>query len=98
MAKIKRVLAFSTAAAVLIIMLFSTAYIIHEADHDCTGDGCSICYQISACISTLKTLSYAVVAAAIAVAFTYSSSIQPVNFPVCTAHVTLVALKVKLSN
>lgn len=93
----KRALAGIIAVAVLIVMLFSIAYIVHEADHDCIGDGCSICNQIGVCISALKTLSYGVIAAALAAAFKPVLFIKLLRFSSPVPKGTLVALKVKLS-
>lgn len=97
MTKTKRALALSAAVAILVVMLLSAAYIVHEADHRCIGEGCSICYQISVFIGTLKTLSLAVVATAFTAVLTRAFALQPAKFHVGVPTVTLVTLKVKLS-
>lgn len=93
----KRILAGIIAVAVVFVMLFSAAFIVHEADHDCIGDGCPTCYQISVCISTLKMLSYAVVAVAVAAVLRHFACVQPIIRPICLLKITLVARKVKLT-
>lgn len=98
MSKKSRAAAMLLAIAVLFVMLFSACYIAAESDHDCTGEDCPICWQISLCESTLKSFGLAlllVIFAAFIGFFTLSlpslrdrSAVQP----------TLVSLKVKLSD
>ena len=87
------------AVAVAFVMLYSVIYISAESSHECTGENCPVCHQISICQSTLKELSAVVLAAAIsAVALIYNLCMC---FYACTNFVqryTLVSLKVKLSN
>ena len=86
------------AAVLAVVMLFSAVYIAVEADHDCFGDDCAICRQISICENLLKSLGLAGAAAVITAAFTYTmcKAILPCAETIGT--LTLVALKVKLSN
>ena len=72
MEKKKRVLAALFAVSVLFVILYSALFIAAHADHDCVGDDCPICYQINICQSTLKNLSFAVSAVALAAAFKYT--------------------------
>ena len=86
------------AAVLAVVMLSSAIYIAVEANHDCSGDDCAICRQISICENLLKTLGLAGAAAAITAAFTYTMcrAILPCAETIGT--LTLVALKEKLSN
>ena len=86
------------AAVLAVVMLSSAVYIAVEADHDCTGDDCAICHQIGACENLLKSLGLAGAAAAITAVFTYTmcKAILPCTETIDT--LTLVSLKVKLSN
>jgi len=94
----KRIMAVVLAALVLIVMVSSSLYIAEHADHDCTGEDCSICQQIYLCTQTLKTLSLAFIAA---VAFCALSALLYITIrqaeTVCVPH-TPVSLKVKLTN
>lgn len=94
----KRIMAVILAALVLIVMVSSSLYIAEHADHDCTGEDCSICQQIYLCTQTLKTLSLAVIAATVFYAFSalLSITIRQVE-TACVPH-TPVSLKVKLTN
>ena len=98
MTKRKRIISLVVAAAVLFVMLYSALYIAAEANHDCVGENCPICYQINVCQNALKNLSLAVCAAVFAAALPYTLCR---GISVCTDYAqsyTLVSLKVKLSD
>ena len=86
------------AAVLAAVMLSSAIYLAVEADHDCSGDDCAICRQISICENLLKTLGLAGAAAAISAAFTYTVCRAILPRAEMNGTLTLVALKVKLSN
>ena len=86
------------AAVLAVVMLSSAIYIAVEANHDCSGDDCAICRQISICENLLKSLGLAGAAAAITAAFTYTMSRAILPCAETIGTLTLVALKVKLSN
>lgn len=94
----KRILTAVLTALVLVVMLSSSLFIIEHVDHECTGEDCQICQQIYLCTQTLKTLSLAVIAAAVFYVFSalLSITIKQVE-TACVPH-TPVSLKVKLSN
>ena len=86
------------AAGLAVVMLSSAIYIAVEANHDCSGDDCAICRQISICENLLKSLGLAGAAAAITAAFTYTMCRAILPCAEMNGTLTLVALKVKLSN
>ena len=86
------------AAVLAVVMLSSASYLAVEADHDCSGDDCAICQQISVCENLLKSLGLAGAAAAISAAFTYTVCRAILPCAEMNGTLTLVALKVKLSN
>ena len=43
-------------AAVLFVVLFSSLYIMLEADHDCCGEDCHICETLENCQATLHQI------------------------------------------
>ena len=86
------------AAVLAVVMLSSAVYLAVEANHDCSGDDCAICRQISICENLLKTLGLAGTAAAITAAFTYTVCRAILPCAETSGTLTLVALKVKLSN
>ena len=81
-----------------VVMLSSAVYIAVEADHDCSGEDCAICHQIGVCEDLLKSLGLAGAAAAVTAAFTYTMCKAILPCAETTDTLTLVALKVKLSN
>ena len=86
------------AAVLAVVMLFSAVYIAVEADHDCSGEDCAICHQIGVCENLLKSLGLAGAAAAVTAAFTYTVCRAILPRAEMNGTLTLVALKVKLSN
>ncbi len=52
--KTRRFLAAVGVAILLGFQAFSTAYVIHEADHECCGEGCQVCVQLQQCIANLQ--------------------------------------------
>ena len=98
MTKKKRIISLAVAVAVLFVMLYSALFIAAEVDHDCVGENCQICYQISVCENTLKNLSLAVCAVAFAAAFTYTLCRSISACAEVAPSYTLVSLKVKLSD
>ena len=98
MVKPKRILAMLMAVAIFAVMLSSALFLAEEADHDCIGDGCQICVQMNVCRGILKSLSLVL---HVAVAVLLAACISCGRFWPCgksTHQVTLVTLKVKLSN
>lgn len=98
MTKKRRIAAMAMCLALLFAMFFSTAYIIRETNHNCTGENCPICHEIQICQQILNTVGTAVLGAAV-------FSFMPVFLITLTsahrreaAAVTLISLKVKLSD
>ncbi len=52
--KTRRILAAVGAAFLLGVQVLSAAYVAHEADHDCSGEGCPICVQIQHCVANFQ--------------------------------------------
>ena len=98
MEKKTRIAALLLAATVLLVMLYSALFIAAEADHDCVGENCPICYQINVCQNALKNLSLAVCAVAFAAAFTYTLCRSISACADVIPSYTLISLKVKLTD
>ena len=98
MTKKSRLITGLLAAVLAAVMLSSAVYIAVEANHNCSGEDCAICRQISICENLLKTLGLAGAAAAISAAFTYTVCRAILPCAEMNGTLTLVALKVKLSN
>ena len=52
--KTRRLLAAVGVAILLGFQVFSAAYVAHEADHDCSGEGCPICIQLQQCVANFQ--------------------------------------------
>ena len=49
----KRISALLLCIGIILVLSVSAAFIIHEADHDCTGEDCPICRNIAVNIRLL---------------------------------------------
>ncbi len=97
MIKSKRLAAVLALLAAL-IMLFSVLFIAIEAGHDCCGDDCAICAQMRACEDLLRNLLPA--AALLLSACCFRAPVDAFAGSECRFFypLTLIALKVKLSD
>ena len=98
MTKKLRLITRLLAAVLAAVMLSSAVYIAVEADHDCSGDDCAICRQISICENLLKSLGLAGAAAVFAAAVRYAPCRVTPSCAELVRTFTLVSLKVKLSD
>lgn len=66
MNKKQRFIAVLMAAVILFLTLSFAVYSVHNAEHDCIGEGCTICIQIDMCRNLVTSISVAVIAVYIA--------------------------------
>lgn len=93
-----RLLPLLMAALLAFALLCSVLFMAVEAHHDCTGQDCPVCQQLSACGHMLKTAAVSACAAVFAAALPL---LVCMIFSVRTAPVqadTLVTRKIKLSD
>lgn len=96
--KKRRMIAAVMCLALLLVMVFSAAYIVIEATHNCIGDGCPICHEIQICQQVLNTVGTALVRVAVSLGALFLL-VAPVHTLFRAAKVvTLISLKVKLSD
>ena len=98
MTKKSRLITGLLAAVLAAVMLSSAVYIAVEANHNCSGEDCAICHQLQACENLLKSIGLAGAAAAITAAFTYTVCRAILPCAEMNGTLTLVSLKVKLSD
>jgi len=98
MTKKRRITATAMCLGLLLVMFVSTIYIIQESGHNCTGEKCPICHEIQICQQILSTVGTAVLGAAV-FSFTlfFLKALTSVHRRESAA-VTLISLKVKLSD
>ncbi len=63
-----RILTALSVTAVLFVVLFSSLYIMLEADHDCCGEDCHICETLENCQATLHQIGAVPVAGSAVIA------------------------------
>jgi len=85
-------------ALVLFIVLFSSFYIAVEADHDCSGDNCSICACIEQCETALRNLAGYGAAVLITVSAVLFLIRTIVSLRVFLLKKTPVSMRVRLNN
>ena len=98
MTKKNRRIAFVLVLTVFFVMLSSVFYISAEAEHDCSGENCLICYQINLCKNVLKSAGQ-IIPVIFFVSLTYIfSGVLPFFPNALSYHPSLITLKVKLSD
>ena len=84
------------AAVLLLTLVFSAFLLAVEADHECSGEDCSVCALLQLCETLLRRLEGSVAAlAAVSLLFCVLSLCVPVSSP---APSTPVSRKVRLNN
>ncbi|NLT10649.1 MAG: hypothetical protein GXY08_14305 [Ruminococcus sp.] len=95
----KRVISWMLAIVFSLVIFGSSCFIITHADHDCIGDDCSVCMELSECHKTLNTLGTAFMCSAnLAVMMFISFMIASCFTTTRSDHATLISLKVELLN
>ena len=92
MAKRQRRIAVLLAVLTVLALGISAAFLLHEAGHDCIGEGCPICRQIAAVRVVFEALAPMLwVVLAVAAVVRLLRLVRPL-LPLCTP----IRLKVKL--
>lgn len=86
------------AAITVLVVLFSSAYIVEHADHDCTGEDCPICEQLYACARNLNNLTAAAMVVTVMLVLRFALQAVAGQAKYACVPRTPVYLKVKLSN
>lgn len=97
MTKKRRWISCFLAVLFVLVMLSSLAFIVLEAEHDCTGEDCPVCGQLAVCENALKLGLVSAVFISACLAGTVFSSLARLAAGIRLC-LTPVALKVKLSN
>ena len=98
--KNKQIYAFLAAFLVTAVILLSGFFIVTHSEHNCTGEGCSVCAEIQACVSVIRLLSEAVGYGAVVI-FAYIAA-QKLLYSyfagLYLCPVSLVSLKIRLDD
>ena len=52
----RRIFSGLLSAFLLAVLLFSSAFVASEADHDCSGHDCPICLELQSCVANFQLL------------------------------------------
>ena len=96
--KMKKILTLLLALSVILVMIFSSVYLILESDHDCLTQHCEICSKIAIAQSNFGQFSFFVAAASLLLFSCSFIIFGKRSLSNRLFHITLVNLKVKLSN
>ena len=55
----RRIFSGLLSAFLLAVLLFSSAFVASEADHDCSGHDCPICLELQNCVANFQLLGSA---------------------------------------
>ena len=58
-ARNRRIFSGLLSAFVLSVLLFSSAFVASESDHDCSGRDCPICLELQNCVATIQLMGSA---------------------------------------
>lgn len=92
-----RLAATLLAASMLLFVLLSVFFIAHEADHDCSGDGCPVCALIQMCEDNIRQLGNGAVATAVAEVLVFLSLAMSVLTVLAIKESTPVSRKTRLN-
>ncbi len=99
MRKAKRFGAWLLCVSMALMLLISSAYIVHEADHDCVGEGCHICETIQHLTAMIRSFGMALLVLLVAILLL---ALRPIcRFPEresLPAGSTLISWKIRLNN
>ncbi|MDR0889958.1 MAG: hypothetical protein LBM28_04840 [Oscillospiraceae bacterium] len=93
----KRIFAAVLAVVLLCVILLSCDFLLQHADHDCIGEDCLVCHQISAFADALRALLCAPVLCVGAYAAIRGLCRLSANLPTASSHKTLVSEKIRLT-
>ena len=95
--KKRRFLAAVGVAFLLGFQILSAAYIAHEADHDCEGEGCPVCVQLQRCVANLQLTGSGLEADTTVVSLPIIATDRIVLVEVALSNRSLVAQKIQFN-
>ena len=95
--KAKRITAWVVMVATVLVILFSTYYLVEHSYHNCTGNECPICMVMEQCSNNLKTMSTDFVFACTSL-FILTSLLKEVHYELNIFNNSLISQKVRMNN
>ena len=93
----RSVLSLAAVFVVIFVVLISSFFVAAETNHDCTGEDCPICYEISVCQETVRKMTFACAVFAAILLLSVCIVLPVAQSRPAVCH-TLISLKVKLSD
>ena len=93
----RRFLAAVGVAFLLGFQILSAAYIAHEADHDCEGEGCPVCVHLQQCVANFQLTGSGLEADTTAVSLPIIATDRIVLVEVALSNRSLVAQKIQFN-
>ncbi len=94
----KRLTAALLAMVMLFFVLFSVFFIAHEADHECSGEGCPVCALIQMCEDNIRQLGSGTAVSAAESVLVFLTLAMPVFTAFAINVSTPVSKKIRLNN
>ena len=95
--KTRRLLAAVGVAILLGFQVFSAAYVAHEADHDCSGEGCPICIQLQQCVANFQLTGSGLEADTAVVSLPIIAAVRILPVEVALPNRSLVSQKIQFN-
>ena len=99
MSKARRFGALLLCIGMVLVLLISSAYIVHEADHDCVGEGCHTCETIERLTAVIRGFGMVLLVLLVAILLL---ALRPIcRFPEresLPVGGTLISWKIRLNN
>lgn len=80
------------------VLMFSAFYLVSENNHECSGENCPVCFQISMCESTVKSIGTGIAVATTVAVVVFVLILNNLNSTDSFLFETPVSLKVKLTD
>lgn len=95
----RRLGAWMLCIGIVLVLFVSSAFIMHEAGHDCTGEDCPICRMVAVNVNLLRAFGLAVLVLPAPAVILRDGSAYRVQHRLClSASDTLVSWKIRLND
>ena len=93
----RRLLAAVGVALLLGFQVLSVIYVAHEADHDCSGEGCPTCVQLQQCVANFHLTGSGLEADTAVVSLPIVAADRIIPVDVALSNRSLVAQKIQFN-
>ena len=97
--KLQKTTAYCITLITVLVLFFSTIYLVEHAHHDCSGHDCPICLVMHKCSNNIKTIGSAIILVSCSVLLVLTTILKnelySINIILCNS---LVLKKVRMDN